>query len=185
MVNEARGFDPVGTYVRGDATALPFVERSFDRITAMAVLYHVANWPLALREVRRVVRPGGRVVISTNGPDAMQALHEVHREAAIELGFAPLPFTGSHFHLGHLAEVREVFPGAECHVINSELVFRAAEPAVRFYVTNRVDLIEHPPPDGSHRSRLAHAVGERIQQVIDRDGAFRVPKSYGFFVAET
>jgi len=45
----------------GDALALPFADSTFDRIIASEVLEHVADDEQALREVHRVLKPGGTV----------------------------------------------------------------------------------------------------------------------------
>ena len=45
----------------GDALALPFADATFDRIIASEVLEHVADDEQALREVHRVLKPGGTV----------------------------------------------------------------------------------------------------------------------------
>ena len=183
LLREARAGTP-GRYVRGNAVALPVADARCDRVLALGMLYHVPDWPRALGELRRVVRPGGRVVLWTNGADAMQRLYDVHREAARELGYTPLPFGGPSFSLDHLPEVRAVFPTAVRHVRESALVFPEAEPALRFYATNRVDMIEGWSGDGGHRARLLPLVRAKIEAIIAREGSFRVPKSSGFFVAD-
>ena len=45
-----------------DATALPFQDGSFDRVTSFLMLHHVIDWQGALREASRVLRPGGVLV---------------------------------------------------------------------------------------------------------------------------
>jgi hypothetical protein len=65
------------------------------------------------------------------------------------------------------------------------LVFPDTEPALRFYASNRIDGIENRPADNHHRSELLPLVGARIDAIIEREGAFRLPKSVGWFVAET
>jgi len=47
------------------AEALPFESASFDHVTCIATLHYVANPAAALDEMRRVIRPGGRLVIRT------------------------------------------------------------------------------------------------------------------------
>jgi ubiquinone/menaquinone biosynthesis C-methylase UbiE len=47
-----------------DGQRLPFADASFDRIICTETLEHVADAQLALRELARVLRPGGRVAVS-------------------------------------------------------------------------------------------------------------------------
>ncbi|MBA8811354.1 demethylmenaquinone methyltransferase [Promicromonospora sukumoe] len=50
-------------FVAGDATRLPFADESFDAVTISFGLRNVVDTLTALREMHRVVRPGGRIVI--------------------------------------------------------------------------------------------------------------------------
>ena len=50
-------------FVAGDATALPFADGAFDAVTISFGLRNVVDTTAALREMLRVVRPGGRVVV--------------------------------------------------------------------------------------------------------------------------
>ena len=50
-------------FVAGDALHLPFADAAFDGATMSFGLRNVADVPKALRELARVVRPGGRLVI--------------------------------------------------------------------------------------------------------------------------
>jgi ubiquinone/menaquinone biosynthesis C-methylase UbiE len=52
-----------GTVVNGDAETLPFPDDSFDRVSSNGVLHHTPNIEAALREIRRVLRPGGEARI--------------------------------------------------------------------------------------------------------------------------
>ncbi len=63
FVEEAqhRNTDPRITIAQGDACALAFPDSRFDRALALLVLHFVPETAKAVSEMRRVVRPGGRV----------------------------------------------------------------------------------------------------------------------------
>ena len=69
-------------YVEADAECLPIADESFDRVTANHMPYHVRGQYRALLEMRRVLRPGGRVVLTTNGSAFMERFAAVHAQAA-------------------------------------------------------------------------------------------------------
>jgi demethylmenaquinone methyltransferase/2-methoxy-6-polyprenyl-1,4-benzoquinol methylase len=63
MLERARRKAPHLEWVRGDMLALPFADASFDAATVGFGVRNVADLELALRELRRVLRPGGRLAI--------------------------------------------------------------------------------------------------------------------------
>lgn len=54
-------------YAVCDAMALPYADASFDVVIANMMLYHVPDIALALREIRRVLKPDGRFFAATFG----------------------------------------------------------------------------------------------------------------------
>jgi SAM-dependent methyltransferase len=55
-------------YVRADLTALPQADASFDAVFCISVIEHLpeARIPIAMQEMRRVLRPGGRLLLTTD-----------------------------------------------------------------------------------------------------------------------
>src|SRR3954451_21740111 len=53
-----------GAATNGDALALPFPDGAFDRVIAAEVLEHIPDDATALRELVRVLRPGGTIAIT-------------------------------------------------------------------------------------------------------------------------
>lgn len=62
--------------VCADAQALPFADQSIDLVFSSLCLQWVADLPVALDEMRRVLRPGGLMLFSTFGPDTLIELRE-------------------------------------------------------------------------------------------------------------
>jgi malonyl-CoA O-methyltransferase len=60
--------------VQADARALPFPDASFDLVFSNLMLQWLAPPDAALAEVRRVLRPGGLLLLSSIGPETLQEL---------------------------------------------------------------------------------------------------------------
>jgi SAM-dependent methyltransferase len=78
----ARGFEVVCANVDD---GLPFADAEFDTVHANQVIEHVRHSDAFLREVRRVLKPGGLALISTNN------LSSWHNVGALALGYQPMP----------------------------------------------------------------------------------------------
>ncbi len=63
MLERARAKQPSVTWVEGDLLALPFTDASFDAATVGFGVRNVSDLPAALVELRRALRPEGRLGI--------------------------------------------------------------------------------------------------------------------------
>jgi ubiquinone/menaquinone biosynthesis C-methylase UbiE len=68
--------------VQADARRLPLPDRSVDAAMAMHMLYHVPDVPAAIRELRRIAKPGGTVLASTNSSAHLAEINELLYSAA-------------------------------------------------------------------------------------------------------
>ena len=57
-------------FIQGDAQQIPFPDASFDIVTVGYGLRNLADWEKGLEEMRRVARPGGRLVVLDFGKPA-------------------------------------------------------------------------------------------------------------------
>ncbi|MDE3008804.1 MAG: class I SAM-dependent methyltransferase [Acidobacteriota bacterium] len=101
------------TAVQGDALALPFVDGTFDRVICSEVLEHIPDDVAAMRELARVLRPGGTMAVTVPrfGPELVNwALSDeyhnvpgghvrIYRRSIIEQRLAEtgLVVTGHHY----------------------------------------------------------------------------------------
>jgi demethylmenaquinone methyltransferase/2-methoxy-6-polyprenyl-1,4-benzoquinol methylase len=63
MLERARSKSSTVDWREGDLLALPFADHAFDAATVGFGVRNVADLELALRELRRVLRPGGRLAV--------------------------------------------------------------------------------------------------------------------------
>lgn len=62
--------------VRADACHLPFADAGLDLVTALDVLEHLADDAAAAREIHRVLRPGGRLVVTVPVDPRLWSAHD-------------------------------------------------------------------------------------------------------------
>lgn len=67
--------------VQGDITALPYPSRAFDAVVAVHIFHLVPGWREALREVARVLKPGGLLLHGSGSRSSDAGLDAVWRSA--------------------------------------------------------------------------------------------------------
>jgi demethylmenaquinone methyltransferase / 2-methoxy-6-polyprenyl-1,4-benzoquinol methylase len=111
MLARARRKAPL-EWVQGDMLALPFGDATFDAATVGFGVRNVADLELALRELRRVLRPGGRIAILeiTQPRGAMKPFYSLWFDSIVPLLGKVLPGGSAYTYLP--ASVKR-FPSAE------------------------------------------------------------------------
>lgn len=80
MLEVGKARNPTLPFVAADALALPFGDACFDRVTISFGLRNVADRMLALEEFRRVIKPGGVLVICEFSHPTLAPLRKVYTE---------------------------------------------------------------------------------------------------------
>jgi ubiquinone/menaquinone biosynthesis C-methylase UbiE len=150
-----------------DAAALPYRSGTFDAVTAHHMLYHVPERRRALREIRRVLRPGGWLFASTNGDGHMHEVVEVLD--AVAGGSVPRA-TGFRLENGR-EQLERVFDAVETLPFDDDLRVTEVEPLVRYALSR-----DSFGPDDAPALHAAFA--DRFA-----DGRLDVEKTVGMLVA--
>jgi SAM-dependent methyltransferase len=175
------GFD--GPLVESDAQTLPVATASVGAALANHMLYHVPNIEGAVREFRRVVRPGGVLLAITNAADHSAELVAIRNAAIEELVGHPAshPSAAARFSLDNGTEpLSASFESVELHHRRGELVIPASEPVVR-YLASGVGMAS-ALPQGVEFARVIEVAERIVSQKIAEEGPLRVTTHAGAFV---
>lgn len=165
--------------VQGDMERLPFADESFDVVVTCWTLYFMSDIDAALVEIKRTLRPGGRLVAATVAPDHSQELDEIAAAALrAALGREAEPDIGRRFDTESGAPyIERHFDGVRLVEHHGELVLPDPGLPVRLWDQWR-------PQDLSDDEveRVRAEVVRLANEVSARDGAFRVRRHGGVFV---
>ena len=135
----------------GDLQELPFRDGEFDCVVAAWVLFHVPDLDRGVRELARILRPGGRLVAATNDVDHLQELRELFGQSPSR----EMAFDGRNSEellLRHFSRVEARHAAGVVRFPDREAVQRYVDAAITLF--GQVDL---PPIDGPFPVRY-HAV---------------------------
>jgi ubiquinone/menaquinone biosynthesis C-methylase UbiE len=161
------------TFRQLDAQALSLPDAGVDAVIANHMLYHVPDRPKAFAEIRRVLKPGGRLYASTNGQDHLRELSELQ----VRFGLPdPLGAVAYEFSLENGADqLSPWFDPVALHHYEDALAVTEAEPLIDF-VASMLGASD------VYHARMP-ALREHIEAELAQHGAIRITKSTGLFIA--
>ncbi|MBM3682191.1 MAG: demethylmenaquinone methyltransferase [Actinobacteria bacterium] len=80
MLQEGNKRSPQLNFSAGDALALPFAEETFDAVTISFGIRNVNNVDKALKEMLRVTKPGGRIVVCEFSSPTFEPFRKIYME---------------------------------------------------------------------------------------------------------
>jgi demethylmenaquinone methyltransferase/2-methoxy-6-polyprenyl-1,4-benzoquinol methylase len=98
-------------FIQGDAQQLPFPDNTFDLVTIGYGLRNLASWERGLEEMRRVARPGARLVVLDFGKPAnalWRAIYFTHLKMSVPL--IGLLFCGNASAYAYILESLQHYP---------------------------------------------------------------------------
>jgi len=155
-----------------DAEAIPFHSQTYDVAIANHMLYHTKNLERVLREIRRVLRPGGRLFAATNGLAHLQELRDLVTAFCPDNGAVGLL---SRFSLDDGgADLSQHFGRVTRHRQRNALSVTDPEALIAYAESMMAS---------TATIRDMKALGEAVRQRIAREGTFHIQKDAGMFIA--
>jgi SAM-dependent methyltransferase len=165
--------------VVADAAALPVATGSCGGVLAMHMLYHLPDPQAAVREIRRVLAPGGTALVSTNSRDDKEELYAACRLATADLTAGPR-WDREVQHRFDLDEAQAVLRRhfTEVHRIDLSGVVEVPdpEPVVAFIASTGA---WYP---GAGHGEVLDRIRDTVAEVIEVDGVFRFRTNIGVLV---
>jgi len=159
-----------------DAQFLPLHRSSFDLVIANHMLYHVPDIQQALREIRRVLRPGGRFLAATNGNNHMRQLDDLIRKHSPQ--FAGMRNVAQRFSLENAAEILSpVFPDNQVYIFENDLKVTETLPLANYIESLGIAI------EGLIDQNILEAIIADAHIDIDKFGYFYIGKSQGLILA--
>ena len=163
-------------WIEVDAQAIPLSAASFDLVVANHMLYHVPDMDRAVAEMRRVLKPGGRLIAATNGWGHMRQLNEL-LEANRPADPVAHRSQVRRFALENGSEIlKQSFPNVEVHIYEDHLHVTQVEPVLD-YILSLWDSV------GSGETQALQAIADQVGAQIKTHGYFLINKSQGMLVA--
>lgn len=160
-----------------DIQDIPYADNSFDIIISRHMLYHVADIDKALSEVRRVLKPGGKFYVSTNGMNHMGELEKLVNEfnENIQVNLKKLP---QKFGVENGEEyLKKHFNSVKLEEYNGEIVIDKVQPVVSYAMSL-----------GSFKKNLNdkglfNDFYRYVENEINKVGSLNITTKCGMFVA--
>ncbi|MEU2248515.1 class I SAM-dependent methyltransferase [Streptomyces sp. NPDC019224] len=169
--------------VVADVQRLPIADGCLGAVLALHMLYHVEDQPQAVRELRRVLAPGGVAIVSTNSRADKRELEHLWRQAAgdvlgIQEGPARVQLSARFTMEDAPAILGAVFGEIRTIPLPGVIEVTDAEPVVAHLASYEAwaDRMGVPFQETVDRAR------ERVNETIRAEGAFRVTCLGGMLV---
>ena len=161
--------------------ALPFGDGVFDAVVANHMLYHVPDLQQVLGEVRRVLKPGGRLFAATNGATHMRELDDLSRD--VVAGGVVSAFARD----GHLTDFTLETASNHLKPYFSTVTLHRPEGDPDLYVTEAEPLVAYilsvTSPEARADETKVAALRARVKGALAASGEVRITRATGLFEA--
>ena len=162
----------------------PFDDACFDLLSCCFAIYYAESAPFTIGEMRRVLKPGGRLFTTGPMPENKRLFYDIIREAT---GRPIPPMPGSSRYASEiLEEIRRRFSRVDVQVFENPLTFESVEPFLAYTRASLSEdrrlwtsLFQGKDEFEQVMAKIAATSAARLQ----RDGKLVMTKVVGSFIA--
>src|SRR5579859_5925642 len=159
-----------------DVQAIPYESASFDAVTANHMLYHVPDLRGALDEMRRILKPSGKLYAATNGVNHLRELYELQMRFDPTIQYWEGFSAARSFELDRgITQLLEFFPNVTLRRYEDALLVTEAEALLNYILSG--------PGKAAFTEDKQVALRQFLQHEIDQRGAVRITKDSGVLIA--
>ena len=179
MLREAQqslaGISQVRAWLVADVQRVPLRAGRFDCVLANHMLYHVGDRARALREIARLLVPGGLLIASTVGDNHIKEIDEQLRAVGVSAEFLGRASSALFTLENGAPQLREAFREVTGHRYSDALEVTDVGPLMAYIASMKC---------GPQLTAAAvDQIRARFGAEIERQGAARITKVSGLFVA--
>ena len=156
-----------------DAQCILHEDETFDAVLANHMLYHVADRPKAIAEIKRVLKPGGRLFATTVGANHLKEMMDWYRRVHVSKIWES--FANPFLLENGLEQLRTFFPEVKLSRYEDDLEVTEIEP-IMAYIRSGIRVAE-----------LSEKGLENLQQDLEQElqerGRIFISKDSGLFEA--
>jgi ubiquinone/menaquinone biosynthesis C-methylase UbiE len=162
-----------------------FEDNHFDLLSCCFAIYYAENVPFTIREMHRVLKPGGRLFTSGPMPQNKQLFYDIIREATNNKPIPPMPGS-SRYNTEFLSAIQKQFSSVDVHIFENPLTFETVEPFVDY---TRASLSEDRKlwssffEDKEDFESIMLKIKAAASRRLDLDGKLVMTKVVGGFLA--
>jgi ubiquinone/menaquinone biosynthesis C-methylase UbiE len=152
-----------------------FPDNTFDAISCCFAIYYLRDIEKALLELKRMLKPGGRIFLAGPTPENAKLLHTLHKKVTKK----PLPYMPgvSRFMNEILSMVKKHFQKIKVDRLQNPMHFQDVDSFLDYYIST--GLFINSSNDDKEKGRYKEDIKKEVQKIIQKKGYVEIMKEIG------
>lgn len=152
-----------------------FPDNSIDAVSCCFAIYYLKDVEKSLLEMKRMLKPGGRIFLAGPTPENAKLLHTLHKKITKK----PLPYMPgvSRFMSEILSMVKKHFKRVKVDRLRNPMHFNDVDSFLDYYIST--GLFINSSQDEAEKSRYKEEMKKEVHQIIQKKGSVEIMKEVG------